>query len=133
MLVVADNDRILLQQRPDSGIWGGLLSLPECVLGAEADNDSEEDLKRRDAEIARVVAPFGVMQSCAPLQAFSHGFTHFKLQVAPYQVVLEKCVPNIGQHDYVWYPIHRLADAPLPAPVKKLLLAIFLRSDLFSV
>jgi A/G-specific adenine glycosylase len=132
MLVVADNGQILLQQRPDSGIWGGLLSLPECVLGAEADNDSEEDLTRRDVEIARVVAPFGVMQSCAPLQAFSHGFTHFKLQVAPYQVLLEKRVPNLGQHDYVWYPIHQLADAPLPAPVKKLLLAIFLRPDLFS-
>jgi A/G-specific adenine glycosylase len=132
MLVVADGDQILLQQRPDSGIWGGLLSLPECLLNAEADNDSDDDLLQRDAEIARIVAPFGVMQSCAPLQAFSHVFTHFKLQIAPYQVLLQKRVPNVGQHDYVWYPIRQLADAPLPAPVKKLLLAMFLREDLFS-
>jgi A/G-specific adenine glycosylase len=133
MLVVADGDQVLLQQRPDSGIWGGLLSLPECLLNAEADNDSDDDLLQRDAEIARVVAPFGVMQSCAPLQAFSHVFTHFKLQIAPYQVLLQKRLPNVGQHDFVWYPIRQLADAPLPAPVKKLLLAMFLREDLFSV
>jgi A/G-specific adenine glycosylase len=132
MLVVADGDQILLQQRPDSGIWGGLLSLPECLLNAEVDNDSDDDLLQRDAEIARVVAPFGVMQSCAPLQAFSHVFTHFKLQIAPYQVLLKKRVLNVGQHDFVWYPIRQLADAPLPAPVKKLLLAMFLREDLFS-
>jgi A/G-specific adenine glycosylase len=133
MLVVAHGDQILLQQRPDSGIWGGLLSLPECVLNAEADNESDEDLLRRDAEIARLVMPFGVMQSCAPLQAFSHVFTHFKLQIAPYQVLLQQRVPHVGQHDFVWYPLRQLADAPLPAPVKKLLLAMFLREDLFSV
>jgi A/G-specific adenine glycosylase len=132
MLVIADGDQILLQQRPDSGIWGGLLSLPECLLDAEADNDSDDDLRRRDAEIARVVMPFGVLQSCAPLQAFSHGFTHFKLQVAPYQVLLQKRVPHVGQDDFIWYPIQKLADAPLPAPVKKLLVGMFLREDLFS-
>ncbi|RXZ34031.1 A/G-specific adenine glycosylase [Oxalobacteraceae bacterium CAVE-383] len=132
MLVIADGNEILLQQRPDSGIWGGLLSLPECVLEAEADNDSDEDLRRRDTEIARVVMPFGILQSCAPLQAFSHVFTHFKLQVAPYRVLLEKRVPHVGQDDFLWYPIRQLADAPLPAPVKKLLLGLFLREDLFS-
>jgi A/G-specific adenine glycosylase len=132
MLVIADGDGILLQQRPDSGIWGGLLSLPELTLGAEADNDSDDDFLRRNAEIARAVAPFGVMQSCAPLQAFSHGFTHFKLQVAPYQVVLRQRVQQVGQHDHVWYPIRQLASAPLPAPVKKLLLAIFMSADLFA-
>jgi A/G-specific adenine glycosylase len=30
---------------------------------------------------------------------------------------------------HVWYPVSRLADAPLPAPVKKLLLAVFQRQE----
>jgi A/G-specific adenine glycosylase len=132
MLVAAHGDSILLQQRPDSGIWGGLLSLPELALGAEADNDSDDDLQRRNAHIAHAVAPFGVMQGCAPMQPFSHVFTHFKLQITPYRVMLEKRVPNVGQHGHVWYPIAQLADAPLPAPVKKLLLALFSDPDLFG-
>ena len=132
MLVIADGDQILLQQRPDSGIWGGLLSLPECLLNAEADNDSDDDLRRRDVDIVRAVAPFGVMRGYAPLPPFAHVFTHFKLQIAPYQVQLEKRVPHVGQDDFLWYPIRQLADAPLPAPVKKLLVDLFLRRDLFS-
>ena len=132
MLVIADGDQILLQQRPDSGIWGGLLSLPECLLNAEADNDSDDDLRRRDVDIVRAVAPFGVMRGYAPLPPFAHVFTHFKLQIAPYQVQLEKRVPHVGQDDFLWYPIRQLANAPLPAPVKKLLVDLFLRRDLFS-
>ena len=33
-----NTDDILLEQRPPSGIWGGLWSLPECT--AEQANDS---------------------------------------------------------------------------------------------
>jgi A/G-specific adenine glycosylase len=133
MLVVADGDEILLQQRPDSGIWGGLLSLPELALNAEADNDSDDHVQRRNARIAQAIVRFGVMRDCAPLQPFVHVFTHFKLQVTPYRVALDRRVPHVGQHDHVWYPIRQLADAPLPAPVKKLLLTLLLSVDLFSV
>lgn len=132
MLVIADGDQILLQQRPDSGIWGGLLSLPEFLLNAEADNDSDDDLRRRDVDIVRAVTPFGIVRDYTPLPPFAHVFTHFKLQIAPYQVQLEKRVPYVVQDDCLWYPIRQLADAPLPAPVKKLLVALFLRRDLFS-
>ena len=72
------------------------------------------------------------MRGYAPLPPFAHVFTHFKLQIAPYQVQLEKRVPHVGQDDFLWYPIRQLADAPLPAPVKKLLVDLFLRRDLFS-
>ena len=32
MLLIRDGQRVLLQQRPPTGIWGGLWSLPECPL-----------------------------------------------------------------------------------------------------
>jgi A/G-specific adenine glycosylase len=38
-----------------------------------------------------------------------------------------------GEDAYGWYPIARMADAPLPAPVKKLLLAVFREPDLLTL
>ncbi|MGH8808634.1 MAG: A/G-specific adenine glycosylase [Noviherbaspirillum sp.] len=120
MLVITDGDRVLLEQRPDSGIWGGLLSLPEVVrmdsaaLGEQA----------IEALLAVAVAPYGVPVLCERLASFSHGFTHFKLHVSPYRVRLARRLDVAAQHPHIWYETSRLSDAPLPAPVKKLLLAV---------
>jgi A/G-specific adenine glycosylase len=121
MLVITDRDKVLLEQRPDSGIWGGLLSLPEadCPAGMEPG-------------FAQAVAPFGVADSCERLQPFSHVFTHFKLHVSPYRVRLARRLDLAAQGNHVWYQADKLRDAPLPAPVKKLLLAVFREGDLLA-
>ena len=124
MLVINDGADVLLEQRPDSGIWGGLLSLPELPLMPTA--------AEFDSSVRRLVAPFGEISACRKLAPFSHVFTHFKLHVSPYQVALESRLLHAAQHQYVWYPVSRLADAPLPAPVKKLLLAVLQSEDLLS-
>ncbi|NMM25975.1 MAG: A/G-specific adenine glycosylase [Glaciimonas sp.] len=125
MLIITDAAQVLLQLRPDSGIWGGLLSLPE-VDGQIALNLAQmPDPAQFAQSVARIVAPFGSIASCQPLPSFSHGFTHFKLQVTPYRVRLARRLPAVGQSSHVWYAQSQLADAPLPAPVKKLLLALF--------
>lgn len=122
MLVICNQGHVLLEQRPDSGIWGGLLSLPEI--------GSAENGEVLDAAISTVVSRFGVAESSEALQPFSHVFTHFKLHVTPYQVRLAERHPAAGQGNHVWYRTDRLVDAPLPAPVKKLLLAVFRESGL---
>jgi A/G-specific adenine glycosylase len=119
MLVMTDGDRVLLEQRPDSGIWGGLLSLPEV---------DADDMQA----IERVAASFGEPASCERLQPFSHVFTHFRLQVSPYRLCLARRTDFAGQSTFVWYEANRLPDAPLPAPVKKLLLAVFRAPDLLG-
>jgi A/G-specific adenine glycosylase len=82
--------------------------------------------------MAQAVARFGVPASCERLQPFSHGFTHFKLHVAPYRIRLERRLEMAGQTPHIWFGVDQLADAALPAPVKKLLLAIFGEPDLLS-
>ena len=128
MLVITDQDHVLLEQRPDSGIWGGLLSLPEL----DVQRDSNEYPGLPDEKMINAIAPFGVMASCERLQPFSHGFTHFKLHVSPYRVRLAKRLDMAGEGRHVWYRTDRLAEAPLPAPVEKLLLAVFRDADLLS-
>ena len=124
MLVITQGDDVLLQQRPDSGIWGGLLSLPELSPSQNAEQFGEA--------VETAVLRFGEIEACRKLQAFSHVFTHFKLHVAPYQVALKSRQTAIAESVYVWYPVATLADAPLPAPVKKLLLGVLQSKDLFS-
>jgi len=124
MLVVSEGGEVLLEQRPDSGIWGGLLSLPELPLSADADAFG--------AAVENAMQPFGAIAACRKLQPFSHVFTHFKLHISPYQVLLETRRPHVAESVHVWYPIAQLADAPLPAPVKKLLLGVLQADDLLN-
>ena len=120
MLVIVDDRQVLLEQRPGSGIWGGLLSLPEVAL---------DDWDKR---MAAAVAPFGVIQAHEKLQPFSHAFTHFKLHVAPYRVHLSQRHAMAAEAGHVWYPVDKLAQAPLPAPVKKMLVELLGTRDLFG-
>lgn len=124
MLLIVDKDEVLLEQRPDKGIWGGLLSLPELAVTS--------DEAGFDAALAQAVARFGVTAGQEELPMFTHVFTHFKLHITPYHIALTRRLERAGQDAYAWYPIARMADAPLPAPVKKLLLAVFREPDLLS-
>ena len=135
MLVVMHRHRVLLQQRPDSGIWGGLLSLPELDGFTAALPPAIEAGAARavpEAAIAHNLARFGEIDSYRALQPFSHGFTHFKLHVVPYQVTLSKRLEMAGETGHVWLDVDRIDAAPLPAPIKKLLLALFGSDDLFA-
>ena len=143
MLVITDRKQVLLTQRPDHGIWGGLLSLPELSGGSSGGVsgftaaapealDTALAQRRFHENVTQLVAPFGSVASCVRLQPFSHGFTHFKLHVTPFQVALDARTAIVAQSQQVWWDAHRLADAPLPAPIKKLLLALFSSEDLFA-
>ena len=125
MLLIVDKGEVLLEQRPDKGIWGGLLSLPEiAVTAGEAGFDTA---------LAQAVARFGVAAGQEELPMFTHVFTHFKLHITPYHIALKRRLQRAGEDAYGWYPIARMADAPLPAPVKKLLLAVFREPDLLTL
>ncbi|MNR80642.1 A/G-specific adenine glycosylase [compost metagenome] len=126
MLLIVNKQEVLLEQRPDKGIWGGLLSLPEIEAA------SATDPVLFDAAMAQAVARFGPVASQEKLSMFTHVFTHFKLHITPYHIALTRRLERAGEDQYVWYPVAKMADAPLPAPVKKLLLAVFREPDLLS-
>ncbi len=124
MLVVIDRGQVLLEQRPATGIWGGLLSLPE-LAGSLLEHEVPYDEKDRDRAISNAIARFGTVDSCKPLKPLIHGFTHFKLHMAPFRISLASRLDFAGQNSHVWYDAAKLPRAPLPAPIKKLLLEIF--------
>jgi len=136
MLVVVDQHQVLLTRRPEHGIWGGLLSLPELdgfTATAHGCADDDDDMRASTRKlIGHALDRFGDLASCIMLQPFSHGFTHFKLHVTPYRVSLAQRRKMLGETDQVWVDVAQLDAAPLPAPVRKLLQQLFRTDDLFS-
>jgi A/G-specific adenine glycosylase len=122
MLAIVDGGQVLLEQRPPSGIWGGLLSLPELDGHVAAEDDQVDPVD--DDALLRAVGKFGEMESCERLSPVSHVFTHYKLHIAPHRVTLARRLPMVAESGHVWLDAARIADAALPAPVKKLLLEL---------
>ena len=118
MLVILDQGQVLLQQRPPSGIWGGLLSLPE--LDGHAPATEQAGRGADDGTLASAVSHFGQLASHERLLPLTHVFTHYKLHMTPYAIRLAS--RGMVQPDgHVWLDTDRVGDAALPAPVKKLL------------
>ena len=105
VLVHSNDGRILLLERPATGIWGGLYSLPECAA--------------LPAALARALPT----QPAARLQ---HSFTHFRLALEVFTLMLPQTAPlslrgadgHAPQH---WLVPEELANAPLPAPIRRIL------------
>jgi A/G-specific adenine glycosylase len=124
MLVVIDRGEVLLEQRPGSGIWGGLLSLPEVdghVALAQAVDDA--------ALVDRTAAAFGKVEEVQALLPVVHVFTHYKLHIRPLKVALEE--RGKTPEGYVWWALADIGAAALPAPIKTLLTELA-RPSLFS-
>jgi A/G-specific adenine glycosylase len=113
MLMLCDGDRVLLQQRPPSGIWGGLWSFPET--DTVADQHSVQQWCRDTLQV-------DICQS-KRWPTIRHTFSHFHLDITP----IEAAVCNthtesvMESANTVWYNT-TLPDARgLAAPVKRLL------------
>jgi len=105
MLLLLDRGELLLEKRPNRGIWGGLWSLPELDVDLDAADHCREH--------------FGfTVHRQQVLPPLSHSFTHFKLHIRPVQIQLaaRRDTPP-GQ---IWLPLPEVPGAALPAPVRKL-------------
>ena len=107
LLVLLDGDRVLLETRPSSGIWGGLLSLPELPAGADAQEWAERRFACRVSGL-----------SAAP--ELVHAFSHFRLHIAP---LLLRVKPGRAAMEpgCQWLALAETADAALPAPIRRIL------------
>jgi len=107
-LVVQNNKgEVLLEQRPQQGIWGGLWSFPEIS------DSSEMAAYCRQQWQLRVL-------SRAALTPIQHVFTHFKLDIQPY--LLQCIADGVADKDRGnWYRIEDTSRLGLPAPVKSFL------------
>lgn len=99
---------VLLERRPESGVWGGLWCLPEFATASAAGSYIRQQLRE-------------VISEPQALSSVEHAFTHFDLVITP---MLAPCAGPAGVMDaerMLWYNPDRPARIGLPAPIKSLL------------
>jgi len=108
LLIHNAENEIALYRRPDSGIWGGLWSLPEIP-----DDESAEDYTLQN---------FGEIERMQNGDAIKHVFSHYTLMIQPVELWLERTPTKIMENQQqLWYNPHFPHELGLAAPVKKLL------------
>lgn len=108
MLLLLDPEgRILLEKRGPQGVWASLWSLPESRDGAHAGEDA--------AQLADVT-------QAQTLEAFTHTFSHYRLEITPVLFHGATNRPGIADNDRLrWCSREDLAQLGLPAPIRTLL------------
>lgn len=115
MVIVRHDRNVLVQLRPDSGIWGGLWSLPEIAVNAVPfDPELAEDAALAMAQ------RFGNAARAYLAGELTHVFTHFRLLIRALRVDLDSAAPHIGG-DIRWLSLDDLDALGTPAPVRRLL------------
>lgn len=100
---------ILLEQRPATGIWGGLWSFPET--------DNPDELVQYCKKQLNIHCDTVSQQP--PL---NHIFSHFKLTIHPHLILASANQQQIGDNKrFHWYTIGGALQLGLPAPVKAFL------------
>jgi A/G-specific adenine glycosylase len=107
MLVLRHAGEILLEKRPQSGIWGGLWSLPECAPGEDATAAA-----RRLGYQAEWLAE---------LPGLNHGFSHFRLAIHPCVLAVSHGRDAAEEPGRLWLTPAEARQAALPAPVRRII------------
>jgi A/G-specific adenine glycosylase len=109
-MVVAlhENGSVLLERRPESGVWGGLWCLPEFDTATAARAFIRQTL------VADAAEP-------QPLGSVEHAFTHFSLVITPLLAQCSGAAAVMDEAGSVWYNLRTPARIGLPAPISALL------------
>ena len=111
MLIACHRGKVLLEQRPDTGIWGGLWSLPEF----DASLSAQEGCNQLGIKTSKI----------QQLSAFLHVFTHYRLTIEPILAVASAAKIAVPRESKTlqteWVTLAQLANRGMPAPVRKLL------------
>jgi len=111
MLALIDPDgAVLMQRRPETGVWAGLWCLPQF-----------EDAAGRNDFAAR----FAGDVEANPLPPIDHTFSHYHLRINAFLQTCRHPAPRVGDNpEHRWVARADLAELGLPAPVRRLLATI---------
>lgn len=108
LLVIRHGADVLLEKRPSPGIWGGLWSLPQIDMDAEAGRTCQRLTGTSPARIHS-------------LPVFTHVFTHFRLHILPQEVMLDRRPIIVEETGRMWLPVEDAIHAAIPKPVSRIL------------
>lgn len=122
ILYWSDRNQILLEKRPEKGIWGNLYSLPELLLKGK-------DHKSASSPIidTQSLADFPQRE---PLTNIRHQFTHYTLEASLFKVpISDQAIQNLlksqsNPEDFRLVTVEEALLLPKPQPIAELLTKI---------
>jgi len=101
------NGEIMLNQRPTTGIWGGLWSFPELAI------DSDPADYCRDF--------YGIPCHIEVWDSYRHTFSHYHLEITPILMSIQHEPIDRTEEPRLWFTPNKPQSVGLAAPVKRLL------------
>ncbi len=108
LMIINKHGEVLLEKRPDTGIWGGLWSFPEVQI--------DDDLKTEASRISRLE-----LSGYEEWDAFRHTFSHYHLDIVPVKAFAESTSAINDGDRWHWFQPDIPSELGLAAPVSKLL------------
>ncbi|MDH4022014.1 MAG: A/G-specific adenine glycosylase [Gammaproteobacteria bacterium] len=109
MICLRSDGAVLLERRPDAGIWGGLWGLPETT-----------SIEGVAGWCATAFGAAPASQHVRPV--LQHGFSHFDLDMTPVELHVGSVPARVMEGDrWLWYKTDAPAQIGLAAPTAKLL------------
>jgi A/G-specific adenine glycosylase len=106
LLCLRQGNAVFLEQRPASGIWPGLWSLPEFDDVAAAEQAAQQ---------------LGASAALEPMAPLKHSFTHFDLIARPLAAAATPAQPQAQEPAGRWVQPEELATLGVPALLAKVL------------
>lgn len=108
LLMLRDgHGRLLLEQRPPQGIWGGLWSFPELAVDSDA--------------VSHCNTTFGKVSGIEVWDSWRHTFSHYHLDITPVLADIEPAGQVRDDNRWRWFDVQAPDSIGLAAPVKRLL------------
>jgi A/G-specific adenine glycosylase len=104
-LIIQHNEKVLMEKRPSSGIWGGLFGFFEF---------------NEYSEMVLFLNQQGLKTELEELTPFTHVFSHFELTINPHVLNINNVPDVVNDKQLVWYPLDQSIEVGLAAPTKKL-------------
>ena len=104
-LIIQHDEKVLMEKRPSSGIWGGLFGFFEF---------------NEYSEMVLFLNQQGLKTELEELTPFTHVFSHFELTINPHVLNINNVPDVVNDKQLVWYPLDQSIEVGLAAPTKKL-------------
>ena len=106
MAIIKSGDRVLMEKRPASGIWGGLYGFFEFETSAQ---------------LEQWLAIQGITAESTELEEFKHVFSHFNLMIKPIVLNVDRLPATVGEKDLISYDLSSPPEVGLATPTKKII------------
>jgi len=110
MSVILCQRSVLLQQRPQTGIWGGLWSFFEREPGTPL-----------SSQLSQLIGSHETLDIVEP---FRHTFSHYHLDIEPEVINCEQFPQQVAESGWRWVNLDEPLEVGVPTPVKRILTAL---------